>query len=174
MEIWRNEARRLGLGEIYLAAITSFEVSLSSDLPVQAGFDAVVEFPPHNRKTQPRPYRQILNNSFRGFTDYEETALSYMAERPETSTAFRGVPDDNTARRQDEPTSLWCTPGAYRAWLEATLRQTKMQNFGDERIVFINAWNEWAEGAYLEPDLRWGRAYLEATRQAVNTFESKD
>ena len=176
VEIWRDEARRRGVGEIYLAAITSFEVNLSSELPVHAGFDAVVEFPPHNRKTQPRASSQILNESFSGFTfDYEETALSYMAAQPNRLTAFRGsMPGwDNTARRQDEANIfVGSTPGAYRAWLESALCQTKRQNFGDERLVFINAWNEWAEGAYLEPDLRWGHAYLEATRKAVDTFRN--
>ena len=37
----------------------------------------------------------------------------------------------------------------------------------DEQIVFINAWNEWGEGCHLEPDVRHGRAFLEATRAAL-------
>jgi len=40
---------------------------------------------------------------------------------------------------------------------------------GDERIVFINAWNEWAESNHLEPDLKWGHAYLKATLQALKS-----
>jgi hypothetical protein len=38
----------------------------------------------------------------------------------------------------------------------------------DEAIIFINAWNEWAEGNHLEPDLKFGRGYLEATKRALN------
>jgi hypothetical protein len=61
------------------------------------------------------------------------------------------------------------TPGAYQAWLEETIRYTHEQNVGDERLVFINAWNEWAEGAHLEPDRRFGRGFLEATRNALQS-----
>jgi lipopolysaccharide biosynthesis protein len=74
---------------------------------------------------------------------------------------------DNTARRpNDSVIFAGSTPGAYQAWLECVLRQTREQHFGDEQLVFVNAWNEWAESAYLEPDLAWGHAYLEATRNA--------
>ena len=172
VEIWRNECRRHGLGEIYLAAVESFALSLGGHGVLDAGFDATVEFPPHNRGVCRVNPAQILNPSFRGAVfDYEQTALSYMTERLPAGTRFRAVMPgwDNTARRQDDPVIFTgSTPGAYQAWLESVLQQTKEQNFGDERLVFINAWNEWAEGTYLEPDLRWGHAYLEATRNALD------
>ncbi len=57
-------------------------------------------------------------------------------------------------------------PETYQAWLEAILDYTHEQNFGDERIVFINAWNNWGEGSHLEPDRRYGHGFLEATRNA--------
>lgn len=75
---------------------------------------------------------------------------------------------DNTARRKrDGRILIGSTPQLYKAWLTAALKQTRQRYKGDEQIVFINAWNEWAEGCHLEPDLRYGRGYLEATKQAI-------
>ena len=47
------------------------------------------------------------------------------------------------------------------------LSARRSANPPDRRVVFINAWNEWAEGNHLEPCQRWGCAYLEATREAL-------
>ena len=58
-------------------------------------------------------------------------------------------------------------PENYRRWLSAMIAQTRQTKPVDERMVFINAWNEWGEGCYLEPDLQFGRGYLEATLHAL-------
>ena len=63
------------------------------------------------------------------------------------------------------------SPGAFQAWLESTIGRTREQNFGDERIVFINAWNEWCEGAYLEPDMVYGHDYLQAIFNALEATQ---
>jgi lipopolysaccharide biosynthesis protein len=84
---------------------------------------------------------------------------------------FRGVTPgwDNTARRQNHSFCFEnATPGAFQAWLEVAIAQTRAQHHGDERIVFVNAWNEWAEAAYLEPDKRFGHTFLEAVRNACD------
>jgi hypothetical protein len=74
---------------------------------------------------------------------------------------------DNTARRQNTGFILENpTPGVFQAWIETAIVETKRDFQGDERILFINAWNEWAEGAYLEPDYRFGHTFLEAVRNA--------
>ena len=59
------------------------------------------------------------------------------------------------------------TPEEYAAWLSLEINRVRSRT-PDKRIVFINAWNEWAEGNHLEPDLKFGRAFLEATRQALS------
>ncbi|HRE43174.1 MAG TPA: glycoside hydrolase family 99-like domain-containing protein, partial [Terricaulis sp.] len=85
---------------------------------------------------------------------------------------FRGVTPawDNTARRPHDSAVLVNTsPSAFQAWLANAARDTA-ERFAnpDERLVFINAWNEWAEGAHLEPDKRHGYAWLEAARRALD------
>jgi len=75
---------------------------------------------------------------------------------------------DNTARRQDSAQIfLGSRPELYGQWLENVIRQTRAHNTGDERIVFVNAWNEWAEGNHLEPDQQHGHAWLQATADAL-------
>ena len=77
---------------------------------------------------------------------------------------------DNTPRlRLQSHIFLNCSPETYGEWLQAIVTQTRQLRFGDERLVFINAWNEWAEGNCLEPDQQHAHAYLEATGRALKT-----
>ena len=94
-----------------------------------------------------------------------------MLNKPQASyKRFRCVTPgwDNSARRTANATIFYgSTPTRYERWLRAAIRSTLDTFEGDERIVFVNAWNEWAEGNHLEPDQLWGRAYLDATTSAV-------
>jgi GT2 family glycosyltransferase len=169
--IWREVCRREGMGELHLVRVDSFDNAVRSDPPANEGFDACVEFPPHQRGAPLKQPLTIVNPGFTGVVhDYEALALGSVAFKEVRYPHYRGVMPrwDNTARRQDAATVFArSTPGAYQAWLEEALRYTREQNVGDERLVFVNAWNEWAEGANLEPDRKYGRAYLEATRNAL-------
>ena len=73
---------------------------------------------------------------------------------------------DNTPRKPQGSANLFLgsTPERYEAWLRGTVEKASAAR---HELVLINAWNEWAEGTHLEPDLRHGRAYLEATARAV-------
>jgi lipopolysaccharide biosynthesis protein len=74
---------------------------------------------------------------------------------------------DNTARRQWQP-DVWygANPYSFRRWLSAACSAVADRE-PDSRVVFVNAWNEWAEGAVLEPTRRFGRSYLHAVRDVV-------
>ena len=77
---------------------------------------------------------------------------------------------DNSARRRRGARILvGSTPQLYEKWLRSVVDLTRAESRGrEETIVFVNAWNEWGEGNHLEPDQRWGRAYLEATARALS------
>jgi lipopolysaccharide biosynthesis protein len=171
-EIWRSRCRQQGIGEIYLTFVESFGRAVDLLEPSSIGFDASVEFPPHLTSRGIREPGPLVNARFSGvISDYRQIALHYASKPLPGFTRFRtAMPSwDNTARQQDRPYIFHhSTPGAFQAWLETLIEQTVDQNFGDEKIVFVNAWNEWAEGAYLEPDRRFGHGYLEAVRNALD------
>jgi glycosyltransferase involved in cell wall biosynthesis len=74
---------------------------------------------------------------------------------------------DNTARRQHDGMILVdSSPGLFGVWTRHALEGTRRRHAGDSRLLFVNAWNEWAEGNHLEPDAVHGRAYLEALQAA--------
>ena len=167
---WREVCRKEGIGEIHLSMVESFELVHSAFHPSQYGCDATVEFPPQGLADQVPASGHLLNPAFTGMTgDYRDLALRYSTRAAPAYTRFRGAMPgwDNTPRRQDHSFCFeHATPGAFQAWMEHIIDETRRQNYGDERIVFINAWNEWAEGAHLEPDRRYGHTFLEALRNA--------
>ncbi|MGC7846712.1 glycoside hydrolase family 99-like domain-containing protein [Desulforudis sp. 1088] len=166
---WRNWCRENGIGEIYLAYTQSFK---TVD-PAKYGFDAAVEFPPNNSAppnitNSVTPLREDFGCTVYDWRVFVERSEKYQRPRYKL---FRSVcPSwDNTARRKNRSTVfLNSSPALYQRWLENAIRDTlKHQTNPDERLVFINAWNEWAEGAHLEPDQRYGYAWLQATRDAL-------
>jgi lipopolysaccharide biosynthesis protein len=166
---WRKRCLELGIGEIYLA----FTLSFDNFEPSSIGFDGAVEFPPNNT-FPPDVTDQVLtiNPQFEGRI-YDWRAMVERSHRYSLPShdLFRGVcPSwDNEARKSGRGTVLLhSSPRRYQEWLENAARDTvKRFKSHDHRLVFINAWNEWAEGAHLEPDARFGYAYLQATRRAL-------
>jgi len=179
--VWRETCLREGVGDPYLAMVNSFDFAKQREtVSLPDGLDAAVDFPPHVMLTPIKPPGSPLNRNFRGVVyDYREAVMKCLAREPSGHVLFRSVTPswDNTARRQDDPTIFAnASPGAYQAWLESTIKLTRAQNFGDERVIFVAAWNEWAEGNYLEPDAKYGHGFLEATRDALqrDLLKSRD
>jgi glycosyltransferase involved in cell wall biosynthesis/GT2 family glycosyltransferase len=168
-ERWRRWCREQGVGDLFIAYTQSFE---ATD-PEVYGFDAAVEFPPNNTAPQDISEElELLDPEFGGviydWRVYPERSRAY---RDPGYRLFRGVNPgwDNEARRPGRGATFYgSSPTGYREWLENAIGDT-LARFPDaeERLVFVNAWNEWAEGAHLEPDQRYGYAYLEATRDAL-------
>ena len=173
-DIFRSAARAVGEAEPYLAMVHVPEMPPPGDW----GFDAGVEFPPHTTEARTLTgHIDKLNPRFVGEVWDYISAAQYAIARPVPDfLLFRGVMAgwDNTPRLQDNGhVFVNSHPDNYRRWLAATIAQTRRTRTPGERIVFINAWNEWAEGCHLEPDQRFARAYLEATRAALDTDEQR-
>jgi lipopolysaccharide biosynthesis protein len=166
--IWRDVCRREGIGEIYLCAAKTYD---TGD-PARYGFDAIVEFPPHGVRTPPvNAQVQITNPDFDGtIVDYRRYVIDSLARVDPAWVVHRtAMPGwDNAARRPNHAlTFIHATPEIYEVWLRELVARTVEKRIPEERLLFINAWNEWAEAAHLEPDQRYGRQYLEATRRAL-------
>lgn len=175
--ICRNIWREAGFADVMVAMVESFELSPQPRDPVQFGADITVEFPAHGMvHDAPLPVRRT-NQAWTGNAhDYRELVNAFMSREEVGFKRIRSVLVgwDTSPRHQDRSfVLLHNTPGAFQAWLEWTYQRTREQNFGEERLVFINAWNEWCEGSYLEPDLDYGHAYLQAVRNAQEAIMCK-
>ena len=168
---WRAGAQAGGFSDIYVAAVLPFEIT---DIQ-KYGVDAGVEFPPHQTAPVDVTNEQtLLNRSFSGGAvyDYSEIARRFGKQKRDGGRIFKGVMPawDNTARRGAQATVFHgSTPVAYAAWLRDACEVTNLNPNG-EKLLFVNAWNEWSEGAHLEPDARYGYAYLEATANTLRNY----
>ena len=142
--------------------------------PRPFGFDGALEFPPHNLASGLELINgrlDIIDNDFTGFVyDYNDLVKASLTvpqrDFPLIKTAFPTW--DNDARKQGASLSFAnSTPQAFQNWVASLIDQARTKPFFSEPIVCINAWNEWCEGAYLEPDVHYGYAYLNALGRAV-------
>lgn len=166
---WRDRCREAGIGEIHLIAALTFDNSVKRPdfLIEELGYDSGVEFPPHGR-IAPNISKRLLGDVNVGpqIIDYSDLANQYLALDHSQRRVFRGVVPswDNTPRRKELSLVLLnADPDKYERWLHEAALKTILERLPSERLVFINAWNEWAEGCHLEPDQRFGKGFLEAT-----------
>ncbi|MBF4578836.1 glycoside hydrolase family 99-like domain-containing protein [Frigoribacterium sp. VKM Ac-2530] len=168
---WRRRAEEAGVGSLHLLGVdvgTVYEGLGSADL-AGSGLDGLMGFPPHNHEwhwqersglgVRPEFEGRIL--SYRGMADGAVSRLRLPQGTGDVvPTVMAGF--DNTARRQLAP-DIWygANPFTFRRWLAEAAESVTRTNAGDP-VVFVNAWNEWAEGAVLEPTDRWGSTYLDA------------
>jgi 2-polyprenyl-3-methyl-5-hydroxy-6-metoxy-1,4-benzoquinol methylase len=163
-DLWREEAQKLGLPDLYLCWVESHGPPPGG--PAAFGLDASVGFMPFSGE---RIFEPLEGTRGHRILDYQSAYLEAM-DQPEVG--WKRFPSvmagwDNTARRPYGATIFeGATPAAYEHWLRLAVDSTS-QVREEENYLFIVAWNEWAEGNYLEPDQRYGRAFLEATRAVL-------
>ena len=170
---WRSYVKeKLGM-DLYLIATINKQGILKEGFKVE-GFDAVSEFAPGPQleyMEDVTKHKQYICGSFYGKVyDYKKLIEDKAYFKVKGNKLYRAVSPmwDNTARKMNKGLILdGATPELYKTWLKDIIVETKNNNDLDDNIIFINAWNEWAEGTYLEPDLKWQYKYLEATKDAI-------
>ena len=172
---WRERAAAAGLPGLMVLHVDMPSYYDGLQVPAaDLGLDGTMGFPPHNHKRQPRKRAGLqVDQRFTGRLESYRAMANDAIERLR-SGAFEDpyqpcvlVNFDNTARRPLNGTVLYgANPYTFRRWLVAAV-ESVADRPEDERIVFINAWNEWAEAAVLEPSAPFGRTYLQAVRSAI-------
>lgn len=178
IETMRDEARKFG-EELYICRFESFHTE--GEQYLKPGFDAAVEFQPHiafprrgflsfvKRAVDSVSWKLFKRVVFPVVVDYEQ----YFEEEMRNHVDYKRFPCvtpnwDNSPRRKGNSYVGFknSTPAKYEKWLKSTI--DSFAPFSEEEdFIFINAWNEWAEGNHLEPDLKFGLKYLEATKRSI-------
>ncbi|PZR26557.1 MAG: glycosyl hydrolase [Azospira oryzae] len=190
---WRRIAAEYDV-ELYLCHMV---FGYREDQNLIAGFDAAIDFEPfgirhENVFSAVHAERGKRQSSFAKFfrnielslkirlkkpkKQYNTLPYSYYLENSKPMAAFpfklypMVVPSwDNTARKPDNPSLVLTgsTPEKFKQWLDA-VKNDFVPYSENENFIFINAWNEWAEGNHLEPDIKFGHGYLEAVRSSFS------
>ena len=192
-EIWRTIAKENGM-ELYLCHMVFYK----DVTKLEKGFDAAIDFEPFGmRRANESP--QIKKSAKFGVDIFKralkkmeillkisEPLYKYNVREyedffknlsPLKKINFKIFPSlvpgwDNSARRNNPSLLLNnSTPQKFGKWLKNILSEFTPYS-EQENFIFINAWNEWAEGNHLEPCRKWGKAYLETLKEEIDNFDN--
>jgi hypothetical protein len=185
-DLFRLECLKNGINDPYLIGVNGHDVYRDFR---KIGFDATLHFTPQlgilpeafedapSATKFERNLRFGVRSDVLKIYDYKESLKAMLSLRE--SLTHPTIPSicvgwDNTPRRAEKAIILTKSdPEFYKNELSALIDEQSAKSF-NERLVFLNAWNEWAEGNHLEPDLQLGHQFLEATRSALCPAKSVD
>jgi len=187
---WREMAERTGFEGIFLCAVKNRYIPTDDEDIINLGFDAIIDFQPNScdfpvsgtigrrgvvlaKKLLPSKIYQWtkITGSAVNRIDYQTMIEGLMKKSwPNNYLKFPCIfPSwDNTPRRKTPIVIQNDTPELYGSWLREALTNVNQYEKG-KRLVFINSWNEWAEGCHLEPDRDYGHSFLEQTFEAIKS-----
>jgi lipopolysaccharide biosynthesis protein len=177
-DLFRNETVRHGLAEPYLVGIDAFCPGVNCQT---FGFDSTLIFAPQlgalpGFRSDGPSIGKLRRNLAMGVLSARLKIYDYAAASAHMLQPGRAFPVhstvlvgwDNTPRRGTKGVVLIdSSPDRFAVALRETIRSVSHLPF-EQRLVFVNAWNEWAEGNHLEPDQRYGTAHLEALTAVLN------
>jgi len=177
VEAWRSHARTRYCLELYLICV---QQSSQTD-PSEFGYDAAVDFTPKWRSEDalsPLEHPKYFeDNTSAVLFDYRKNTLKSVLRRGEKYELYRCVYPmwDNSPRRKGNGSFVVVnsSPELFRRFLVEMSKLTVSEFEFDRRFLFINAWNEWAEGTHLEPCKRHGDGLLQICREVSSLPQDK-
>ena len=162
--IWREKSKEYGIGEIFiLICVNGHNINKIQNLNF---IDGAYDFPPRNNIAKNR-------NKFRKtvlYTEliYKNIKLNNLIDNKKIPI-YRGsmLEWDNSPRYRKGTIFEYYSPEQFYMVNKIIVKWTKY-NYGKEnRFIFINAWNEWGEGSYLEPDEKYGYSSINSLSKAL-------
>ena len=138
------------------------------------GFDSAIEF---EQTTSPLAQQlmdlngRFVNPYFKGrVVDVKKALEKKLHLKKFPYKTFKCVAPgwDNSPRKAYSGSVVFqMNPNDFKKWLKDVIYWTQQNHSQEEQFIFINAWNEWAEGAHLEPDRKYGYAYLDSIKKVL-------
>lgn len=188
IELWKKEVIEMGFSGIYLVTQNNPDVlsrifNLNvDDCSLEDKFDLTIDFVPLTLDGTKYKYKKIEGYSKSStIYDYDEVVkfeINNKKNKPQNVRVSDSIMLgwDNTPRRGNGGAYIFSNFSIrkYKQWLSYLSHRCLKNNClsKNEKFIFINAWNEWAEGTYLEPDDKNGYSYLNATYEVKKEFET--
>lgn len=169
VKTWRDIAKKNGYPDLFLMFIKKTKNEKPDVL--NEVFDSALQFLP-NDAINIRKQVKLMNPYFQGKTYCYESLLKHETNRTFEYNVARSLfmSWDNEARRPTKGISyVGTSPELFKKHLGALNTYAKQNPLENESIIFINAWNEWAEGAHLEPDREYGYAWLNSLAEIIGS-----
>lgn len=195
---WQKIAKSYGFDGLYICCVRNYDNRPINEI-LNMGIDAMAE---HQPSAEAYPKRSVLSLSFLAVSkfinflivkvgienkvelrnenrifDYKRFVKKASSIKHPSYSEYKKFPCvfpswDNSSRKKKACIIQNNDSKLYQSWLNSACEKVE-QYPEEEQIVFINAWNEWAEGCHLEPDLQNGKSFLEATKSVYDKYNSR-
>lgn len=179
IECWQREAKKNGLNGIHFVGHTLHEEDY--DALIQKGFDAMnivrmYHFYKHKYTLPERAFMKMKRLWFKhgSIFDYEKLLRYFSSEKDSHDNWYPTIiPNWDHSPRSGRRGNIFINsnPQAFKKHAKQVIETVKNKT-PEHRIIFLKSWNEWAEGNYMEPDLKFGMGYLKALKEAIIEMKS--